>query len=144
MSRSSQRKAKDEFLNRPDGFVMVYREWFNSAAYRDLSLTARCLLMEMHILYRPGRNGALSLSVVNAAKRLNVTQRTVRPAFHELAEHGFISLTKGEYWQERKAREWRLTFLKCNGSEPTDEWRFWKPDQPVIRIGKKSPLSKVA
>ena len=44
MSRSSQRKAKNEFLNRPDGFVMVYREWFNSAAYRDLSLTAEELL----------------------------------------------------------------------------------------------------
>lgn len=131
-------------IKRDGGFFPVCREWFNSEAYRDLSLLARCLLMEFQNLHYNGRNGRLSISVENAAHRLNVTQKTARAPFHELAEHGFIDLTKGYFWQERIAREWRLTFYACNGREPTDEWRFWKPGQPVVEIAKKPPSKRAA
>lgn len=131
-------------IKRDGGFFPVCREWFNSEAYRDLTPLARCLLMEFQNVHYNGRNGRLSISVENAARRLNVTQKTARAPFHELAEHGFIVLTRGEYWQERIAREWRLTFYGCSGREPTDEWRFWKPEQPVVEIPKRTPIRKAA
>jgi hypothetical protein len=141
---SKPKKPPENKIKRPGGFYPVCREWFNSESFRDLSLKARCLLHEFQNVHQPGRNGYLSISVLNAAKRLGVDPKTARKPFHELAEHGFITLTKGEYWQERKAREWRLTFYGCNGKEATDEWRFWGPGEPVVRVPKKVPAIKKA
>ncbi|EBA00262.1 hypothetical protein [Marinobacter sp. ELB17] len=131
------KKQRSEVVKRPGGYVAMQREWFNSEAYRDLSRTARCLLAEIHNLYMPARNGRISLSVANGASRLNVTEKTIRPAYDELAEHGFIALTKGQMWQQRMSREWRVTFERCDGLEPTDEWRRWKPGHPVATLPKK-------
>lgn len=139
---SKQKKPPENQIKRPGGFFPVCREWFNSEAFRDLSPIARCLLFEFQNVHQPGRNGYLSLSVSNAAARLGVDPKTARKPFHELAEHGFIALTRGEYWQERKAREWRLTFYGCNNKEPTDEWRFWKLGEPVVRVPKKAQSTK--
>jgi hypothetical protein len=75
---------------------------------------------------------------MNAAKLIRANKDTASKAFRSLAEHGFIALTKGEYWQERLAREWRLTFEECNGREPTDDWKRWRPGQPVVTLPKKS------
>lgn len=137
------KKPSEHIIKRDGGWFPVSREWFNSEAYRDLSLLARCLLMELQSLHFNGRNGYLSLSVKNAAKRLNVTEKTARKPFHELAEHGFIDLTRGCLWQERLAREFRLTFYGCNGREPTDEWRLWKPGNPETKIPKKGRSMKI-
>jgi hypothetical protein len=139
----SKRKS-EPLLNRPGGFVAVYREWFNSEAYRDLTLLARCLLAEIHNLKVPGRNGHIGFSVAKAAERLKVTPKTVRPAFHELAEHGFIVLTNGDddYWKERLAREWRLTFERRGNSEPTDDWCRWRKGQPVVKIPSRPPKTR--
>ncbi len=141
---SKRKKPAENEIKRAGGYFTVSREWFNSAAFRDLSLPARCLLTEFQNVFYPGRNGALSISVANAAERLGVDPKTARKPFHELAEHGFIALTKGEYWQERKAREWRLTFYGCHGKEATDEWRFWKPGEPVVKLAKKTRSTKKA
>ena len=143
MSRKNKKPPENQ-IKRPGGFFPVCREWFNSEAFRDLSLTARCLLFEFQNVHQPDRNGYLSISVANAARRLGVDPKTARKPFHELAEHGFIALTRGEYWQERKAREWRLTFYGCHGKEATDEWRFWKPGEPVVRLPKKAKGARKA
>lgn len=118
---------KKKILYRGKGFNRMCRVMFDSPAYRDLSLSARVLLDEFMHLYRPDRNGTLSISTKNAAKRLNCAEKTAMKAFPELVEHGFLALTEGHYWQQRKAREWRLTFEPCHGREPTDEWKEWTP-----------------
>ena len=119
-------------------FIQLHEEILASPAYRDLNPVARCLLIEFQRIYRPSRNGRLSISVMNAAKLIRVHKDTASKAFRSLAEHGFIVLTRGEYWQERLAREWRLTFSEYNGREPTDDWKRWKPDQPVVTLPNKS------
>ncbi|MES9922486.1 MAG: hypothetical protein ABW152_00215 [Candidatus Thiodiazotropha endolucinida] len=108
--------------------MQKWEEILSSPAYRDLKPVARCLIEEFQRLYRPGRNGQLSISTKNAAKLLKVTEPTAIKAFIEVEEHGFIKLSEGHSWMERKAREWRLTFEPGNNNqEPTDEWRDWKP-----------------
>jgi len=119
-------------------FILLHEEILASPAYRDLTPAARSLLTEFQRIYRPTRNGHLSISVVNAARLIRVNKDTASKEFRSLAEHGFIILTRGEYWQERLAREWRLTFEPCNGREPTDDWKRWKPGQPVVTLPKKS------
>ncbi|MCG7869728.1 MAG: LysR family transcriptional regulator [Candidatus Thiodiazotropha taylori] len=120
--------AKGKGYQRQGGYVRKWEEILSSPAYRDLKPVARCLIEEFQRLYRPGRNGHLSISTKNAAELLNVSEPTVSKAFRDVEAHGFIKLCDGYSWMERKAREWRLTFEPGNNNqEPTDEWRNWKP-----------------
>lgn len=118
--------------------IIKNAEWLESPSYRDLRPLARCLLEEFLIVYRPSLNGRLSLPTRKAARRLGIAENTVLNAFDDLVEHGFIELIKGHDWAAREAREWRLTFMLCNGREPTDDWRNWGKDQPV----RRSPRSR--
>ena len=122
---------------RKGGYVRKWEEVLGSPAYRDLSTVSRCLIEEFQRIYRPERNGKLSISTKNAAKLLKVSKTTAINAFHDLAEHGFIVLNKGELWMERRAREWRLTFEPHNGKEPTDDWQIWEPGKPVATLPRK-------
>jgi DNA-binding transcriptional MocR family regulator len=120
--------AKSKAYRRSGGYVQKWEEILSSPAYRDLKPVARCLIEEFQRLYRPGRNGQLSISTKNASRLLNVTEPTAIKAFKEVEAHGFIKLSEGHRWTERKAREWRLTFEPGNNNqEPTDEWRDWQP-----------------
>lgn len=123
-------------------FVQRYESMISSPAYRDLSTVARCLLEEFQRIYLPSRNGKLSISTRNAAKRLKVSEPTAINAFYDLEEHGFIVLVNHELWLERKAREWRLTFERTlGGGLATDEWAQWK-GSPLSSQRKKSRLKK--
>ena len=53
-------------------------------------------------------------------------------------EHGFLVMTKGHLWQERLAREWRLTIEECDGRQATDDWIRWSEDNPVSVVPKNS------
>ena len=122
---------------RKGGYIQKYEEWLGSPAYRDLSCVAKCLLDELQRIYRPDRNGRLSLPVMRAAKLLNVNKDTVTGAFRELAANGFIVLMRGDLWQARLAREWRLTFELCDGREPTDDWKLWKGEDLATLPSRK-------
>ncbi|MBU2955074.1 hypothetical protein [Marinobacter sp. F3R08] len=137
-------KDKPFRVKRKPPYFEVYGEWFDSPAYRDLSLPARCLLLEFQHIYRPGRNGRLSISVQRAMERLGCAKQTAQDAFRELTEHGFIKLNHGELWQERKAREWILTFEPINNKEPSDKWQEWKPGEPVFKLPRKQTQPRKA
>jgi len=134
--------AKSKQYRRKGGYIAKYEEMLESLAYRDLSTVERCLLEEFQRIYRPGRNGVLSISTRRASELLNVTEPTACNAFYGLTAHGFIKLDKEHLWQERKAREWQLTFEPCNGREPTDEWLSWNPDDPYPVPFRKKPRPK--
>ena len=128
-------KAK---LKRPGGYIQKHEEILASPAYRDLKPVARCLLEEFQRIYRPGRNGKLSVSTKNAASLLNVSEPTASNAFYDLVDHGFLVQTKGQLWQERLSREWRLTIVPSgNNHEPTDEWKKWPSDHKNSRPKKQ-------
>jgi len=121
---------KNKPLKRKGGYFIRYEVLLKSPAYRDLKPAARCLLEEFQRKYRPGRQGRLSISVKNAAELVGVTKSTISKAFYELESHGFIKLTRGELWQQRKAREWRLTYeITADWKQPTDEWQSWQPEK---------------
>jgi len=117
--------AKKRFLGafqRKGQFFRTYRQVFESKAFRSLDCNARCLLNELHALYIPIRNEDVFLSTRDASRRLGIHPDTARKAFYALEAKGFIKLTRGDLWQQRLAREWRLTFESYRGREPSDEW----------------------
>ena len=117
--------AKKKFqgaFHRKGQFFRTYRQVFESKAFRSLDCNARCLLNELHALYIPIRNEDVFLSTRDASRRLGIHPDTARKAFYALEAKGFIKLTRGDLWQQRLAREWRLTFESYRGREPSDEW----------------------
>ena len=115
----------------------VYLEVVDSPAYRSLRPLDRCLLEEFLILNRKvPRNGELNLPVAKAAVLLRVANNTIRSSYYRLMERGFIILERGAAFEERKARLWRISFLPARGREPTDDWRLWAPEYPVVTLGK--------
>ena len=123
-------------------FVQIYDNVLNSSAYLDLKPPARALLIEFHRIYRPSRNGRLSISIREAEKRLRITEPVVLKAFEDLAEHGFIRLINHENWQERLAREWELTMLPVNNHEPRNDWMQWKKGANLCPLPMKKKNSR--
>jgi hypothetical protein len=110
------------------------KEMMRSPAYRDLRPAERALLDELLLICDGPNNGKISLEVRQAAKLIRCTKGTVSKAFHSLAAHGFIENTRGDRWQDRVAREWRLTSVHWQGREPTNDWMRWQPGACVFDV----------
>ena len=125
------------------GFISLPYTVFDSSAYRDLTPLARAGLR----LYTPQRNGRLSISTEAMAQRLDVARNTAMPIFPELQGHGFVVMERGDLWQQKKAREWRVTFFPAQGREPTNDFLRWAPGEPVStpisRTKKQNTGSKI-
>lgn len=133
--------AKAHKSKREGAFILIYSEWADSEAYRSMSPASKLLLNEFLFIYRTWRSNQLSISVANAQRLIRVSKNSIQKAFHELVEHGFLVLQKHHEWQNGKAREWRLTIeTGHNNTEPTDDWKRWRPGQPVATLpgSKKS------
>jgi len=65
-----------------------------SQSYGSLDPVARALLVELRSLERPFEIPVVSVSVREAMRRLNVTQRPVERAFQALQAQGWIDETK--------------------------------------------------
>jgi hypothetical protein len=118
-------------------FLQIEADWFESPAYRDLSMTARNLLTEFLDIFRPGRNGELSISTRRAADRLSVSENTCIKAFRELVEHGFLILTHHENWIQGQARKFELTVRPMDNRTQKDSWKKWEAGKPVSKLPEK-------
>ncbi len=102
----------------------------NSPAYRDLSLWARAVLIELVARMNGYNNGHIALSVAEICKALNNSSRSrAARAIADLMEHGFIDVTHEAMWKERKAREYRLTFVSTAYAPfgATNDYKNWEP-----------------
>ena len=107
--------------------VQAYPEVLDSPESKALSKTAQLLLFRLTMKCDPhSRNGEIAYSVRQAAEDCGVKEKTASRAFDELQHAGFIDLARWYPKNERKAREWRLTFFpSANGKQPSDNWKGW-------------------
>lgn len=142
------RHAKHIRKQTKEAFFKIDQSLFHSAAFRSLSCVERCLLLELYSLYLPARPDVF-LSVKDAGKRLRVKPTTAGKAFYSLADKGFIKLTRGQLWQQRVSREWRLTFKEYYKQPPTHEWKLFKKsdaasETSLPRKSAQTPLRELA
>lgn len=111
--------------------VRHYRYQLDCSAWRALSMTARCLEMELKALHNGSNNGDIFLSVREAAKRLGIAPSTAARAFDELEEKGFIRPKhKGDFRHKiRHATSWILTEIEYAGQLPTKDFMRWQPPE---------------
>jgi hypothetical protein len=110
-----------------------------SAAYEDLSLWARAILVELLGRFHGYNNGAIGFSFRDLANRLGTSSlKSIGPAIIELLEHGFIDVVAEGRWKSRQARLYRLTFIstgKPGQHHPaTNDYVSWTPTEKKSRV----------
>ncbi len=145
MAKSKRRKnIQSNGRQRTARFVGIAHSVLSTAAYRGLSPTARSLMFELAMIENGRNNGSIILSRADAAARMGVSDlKAAGSAFEELQERGFIALAKDAHFRvktgERRAREWRLTWLAVPGkSGPTNNFQNWQPCRTDARAAKRA------
>ena len=112
-------------------YVPLLYAQLKSDAWRSLSGAAVKLWLELHTRYNGSNNGNLHLSMNEAAQILGLGKATVKRAYNELVDKGFLALEVPGNWYSRKAHEWRLTTKPTQTPRgkrlATMDWRSWKP-----------------
>jgi hypothetical protein len=122
-------------------FARLDHRLIESPAYRALSTNARALLVELTRMDNGSNNGALWLSVRDAAAHMGVTNtKTASAALSELQDMGFIGMTKDAHFRVKaaetsRARCWRLTWLPIPKRQgPTHDYQ---ERQPTTKLARK-------
>src|SRR6478609_11251332 len=97
-----------------------------SAAYRDCSVHARAILVELVARMMGYNNGRIAVSQRQLVEALGCSPRKVVRAVAELMEHGLLDVQIEGKWKERMAREYRITFVSTKGRSATNEYIHWK------------------
>ena len=123
MARNGKRSSEGQYI------PLLYAQ-LKSDAWRSLSGAAVKLWLELHTRYHGGNNGKLHLSLNEAALILGLGKATVKRAYDELTEKGFLVLERPGDWYARRAHDWRLTtkpMETAKGKVPaTMDWRGWR------------------
>ncbi|QZP08190.1 hypothetical protein [Caenibius sp. WL] len=102
-----------------------------SEAYRSLPVFERAVLTEMLATFNGYNNGKLVVSHRQLAAALgNSNFGRISRAIAALIEHGLLDIATESLWKQRRAREYRLTFINT-GSPPyvrpaTNEYLSWR------------------
>ncbi|MEQ1819789.1 MAG: hypothetical protein ABL871_14395 [Terricaulis sp.] len=104
-------------------------ELLDSDAFRELSGNAFKLMARLATRFYGNNNGAISMSVREAAAEIGCCINQASKCFKELEDRGFIrTIQRGSFdWKKRHATTWRLTWLDCNDEPATKE--FMRPDR---------------
>lgn len=101
----------------------------DSPAYKDLSLHARAVLVELVARMNGYNNGRIAASQRELTQALRCSPRYIVAAVVELHEHGMLDVTAEGEWKQRKAREYRLTFVSTKEALATNEYLRWTPQR---------------
>ena len=144
-ARRNKIDNKGRNANPQTRFARLDHSLLHSAAYRSLNPAARSLLIEMISMFKGNNNGALWLSVRDAADRMGVSDaKTASRALRDLESVGFIDMTKDAFFSVKasaasRARCWRLTWEFDHTNKKSASFR-WKDFEPVA----KTPEAKRA
>ena len=145
------RKVNNTGRGRKVRFVQLSFWLMDSLAWQSLSMSARCLYIELKRRFNGTNNGNISLSHREAAKLLNLTTKPVTKAFKELEEKGFVyPAIKGSFdWKvsakgSGRATRWLLTEHPKNFPEEaltaTKDFMKWKLVKKNSRSDNIPPL----
>lgn len=114
------------------GAIALPKNMIRSPAFRSLSPAARALVIELQMLYAPGR--IINYGCRQAGEALGMSGATGSRALNELIEGGFIELVGESNFYGRLARSFYLTWLpRANGREPLNLWQQKSTVSPVKR-----------
>ena len=111
-------------------YAVLPYNMIQSKAWRSLRGNSIKVWLEIRSRFNGSNNGKLSLSLDEGARILGMGKATVDRAMKELADKGFLAMTKRGVWYGRKASEWRVADESCEGHPATNDWKRWtKPEK---------------
>jgi DNA-binding transcriptional MocR family regulator len=121
--------AATKYRDRPH--ARIYFAWVELPAWREASIAAHNLLVEMLVRYRPGENGRLEWSVRRVAEVLGVSKSTATTALNELETIGWIEVTRvGNFSRKGRSSLYALAMYTNDviGEPATRAFEKWRPD----------------
>ena len=119
-------------------FVRLGDGLLTSEAWRSLSGSAVKYYLELRRQFNGMNNGAIHLSLEEAHKRLGMAKDTALRSQNELADRGFIRMTKRGGFHQRLATTWALTDEPVPPTPPTYDYKKWRPKKKSS-VGKLDP-----
>lgn len=110
-------------------FIRLPLDLFESAAFRALSCTERCALLEVWSVYNSYNNGNIGFSCRQLEARLRVSKATACRCFKVLQRHGFLKVVKKGRFTIGHSTTWSLTFEPIGPVAATGEWQSWTPEK---------------
>lgn len=115
-----------------DRFYRFPHSILESAAWKSLKPTQRCVYIALAQFFTGSNNGRIGLSVRQAADLAGCNKDTATEAFKVLEDRGLIAReTAGAFSMKvRHAAEWRLTAHPAGGDQHgTRDYLNWKPEE---------------
>jgi hypothetical protein len=139
MGSRGRRGAKSDHRadTRGGRFVGLPHVVVESEAYRHLSPIERAVLVEILARFTGYNNGEIAISYRELAHRLNrKNEAPFGPAVAKLIVHGLIDIATEARWKDRRAREYRLTFISTTDGAgrhvaATNEYRSWVLEERI-------------
>ncbi len=114
------------------GWVGIPQVVIDSVAYQNLSRWARVILVEITRRFNGFNNGSIGMSQRELGARLGSQNwKMIGRGIAELVDHGFLDVSAEGLLQEKRAREYRLTFVSTTDRygrsvAATNEYRHWR------------------
>ena len=137
-TKGNKPNQKGRSKNGPQ-FIKFTYPMGKSDAWRSLNGNSQRVWFEIRMKFNGSNNGLLSLSFREASKTLNISKSTVKAAFDELIEKGFLIRRREGQWYGRRAAEYICTDCKYNNQPPSKNWEQWKPPKEQK---KQKPVRK--
>ena len=110
--------------------TQLWHSMQDSPAWQSLSLSARCVWLEIMRRFNGFNNGDIPLSCREVSELCHISKGTASKAFKELIKKGFIKV--GMYssftCKYKKSRRWIITHYPHNEKAPTNDWQDWRPE----------------
>lgn len=110
-------------------FVQLFHHVLASEAWLASKPLDRAVVVQLARRYNGSNNGRLGMSVRDAAEECCADKDACGAAFKRLEERGFIEcvLESGFSFKLKRAREWRLTWLRCDvtNTPPSRAYQRW-------------------
>lgn len=127
MSRRAKVKADCRADTRGKPWAGIPIVVIQSPAYRDCSVHARAILVEVVARMNGYNNGKIAVSQRELSEALRCSPRKIVSGIVELVEHGLLDVAIEGKWKERQARQYRLTFVSTKNASATNDYRDWTP-----------------
>ena len=121
-----------------DQFVPIPYNMVDSVAWRSLKGSTVRIYIELAAKFNGHNNGAIVLSMEEAAGRLHMSKSTVHAGLGEREEKGFIKLAKLGRFYGRMASEYVLTAQALQGHHATNDWKNWRPLKLIPRYSNRT------
>lgn len=123
----SKATCRPALLGERRHFFMLPRCVVDSPAYRDLSVHARAVLIEIGVRLDGFNNGKIGCDQRSMMESLRCRPANIVKAIAELMTHGLIDVSAEGDRLAKKAREYRLTFVSTPTAPATNDYLRWTP-----------------